>query len=82
MGEGAAPERILVLTHNGDAAKRMREAIEGSLETAYEELHVETFHSFCDGLLRERGEFAAVTAADRLTMLLESIDEIPLRHHE
>ena len=53
--------------------------------TAYEELSVTTFQAFCARLLREEAleagidPFAApVTAADRLAMLLERIDELPL----
>ena len=55
----------------------------------YEELSVTTFQAFCARLLREEAleagvdPFAApVTAADRLALLLERIDELPLALHD
>ena len=48
------------------------------MEPPYEELHVRTFHSFCERLLRDEAPeaglapgFAAVSRADRVALLLE-----------
>ena len=55
----------------------------------YEELSVTTFGGLCARLLRDEAleagidPFATpVAAADRLAMLLERIDDLPLRHHD
>ncbi len=83
-------EAILALTFSTEAADALRERIETRLgATAYGELSVTTFQGFCARLLREEAleagidPFAApVTAADRLAMLLERIDELPLASHD
>ena len=89
-GEGAGgPESLLVLCYSTAAADAMRARLEDRLPGAYEELAVTTFHGFCARLLRDEAleagldPFATpVGAADRLAMLLERIDELPLRHHD
>ena len=85
----APPESLLVLCYSTAAAVAMRERLEDRLEGAYEELPVTTFHGFCARLLRDEAleagldPFATpVSAADRLAMLLERIDDLPLRHHD
>jgi DNA helicase-2/ATP-dependent DNA helicase PcrA len=87
---GTPTEAILALTFSTAAADALREQIEARLgATAYEELSVTTFQALCARLLREEAleagidPFAApVTAADRLAMLLERIDELPLASHD
>ncbi|HEY6692372.1 MAG TPA: ATP-dependent DNA helicase [Solirubrobacteraceae bacterium] len=86
---GAPPESLLVLCYSTPAADAMRERLEDRLQEAYEELAVTTFHGFCARLLRDEAleagldPFATpVSAADRLAMLLERIDDLPLRHHD
>ena len=71
------------------AADAMRERLEDRLAGAYDELAVTTFHGFCARLLHDEAleagldPFATpVSASDRLAMLLERIDELPLRHHD
>src|SRR6201999_2153663 len=80
-------ESTLVLTV-GDA-DALRERIEDRLDAPYEELAVTTFGDLCARLLRDEAleagidPFATpVAAADRLAMLLERIDDLPLRHHD
>jgi DNA helicase-2/ATP-dependent DNA helicase PcrA len=84
-----APDSLLVLCLDAPAADAMRERLEDRLAGAYEELAVTTFQSFCARLLRDEAleagldPFAApVSAGDRLAMLLERMDELPLRHHD
>ena len=85
---GCSPESILVLTFSAPAADELRARLEAAIERPYEDLAVSTFHSFCARLLREEvaaagiDPFAApVTPADRLALLLERMDELPLRRH-
>ena len=88
-GNGAAPESLLVLCYSTAAADALRARLEDRLAGAYEELTVTTFHGFCARLLRDEAFEAGldpfvspVSAADRLAMLLERIDDLPLRHHD
>jgi DNA helicase-2/ATP-dependent DNA helicase PcrA len=83
------PESILVLTFSTAAADDLRERLEDRLSGGYEELAVTTFHAFCARLLHDEALEAGldpwvtpVTPADRLAMLLERIDDLPLRHHD
>src|SRR5215217_5708133 len=89
VDRGVPAERILALTFSAPAAAQMRERLEAVLEGPYEELHVETFRSFCLRLLQDEALEAGVdpflspvTAADRLALLLERIDDLSLREHE
>ena len=89
VSQGAPPESLLVLCYSTAAADALRERLEDRLPGAYEELAVTTFHGFCARLLRDEAFeagldpfVAPVSAADRLAMLLERIDELPLRHHD
>jgi DNA helicase-2/ATP-dependent DNA helicase PcrA len=87
--EGTRPEAILVLAYSGPAADHLRARLEAVVEAPYEELWVLTFHSWCARLLRDEALAAgldpfaaAVTPADRLALLLERMDELPLRRHD
>ncbi len=89
VADGAAPEDVLLLTHTAAAADELRGRVEAAIGRPHEELSVTTFQGLCARLLRdEAGEagvdpFATpVTAADRLAMLLERIDELPLAQHD
>ena len=86
---GAAPEQVLALTATEAAADAMRAEVEGLLERAFEELAVYTVHGFCARLLHDEALEAGlepfvspVTAADRLAMLLDRVDELTLRVHD
>src|SRR4051794_33241058 len=86
---GLTPESILALTVSEAGATALRERLEGSLEGGFEELAVTTVHGFCARLLHDEAleagldPFAApVTPADRVAMLLERIDELPLASHD
>ena len=88
-GTGAPPESLLVLCHSTAAADTMRARLEDRLDAGYEELAVTTFHGFCARLLHDEAleagldPFATpVGVADRLALLLEHINELPLRHHD
>jgi DNA helicase II / ATP-dependent DNA helicase PcrA len=82
----AEPEAILVLTRD---AEGLRPRIEARLERGFEELHVTTVPGFCSRLLHDEtieaglGPFVATaSAADRLAMLLDRVDELSVRLHD
>ena len=86
VAEGRRP---LVLTRSVAAATRIRTRAEESIETAYEELIVHTHPVAAARLLREHATeaelnpfFESLSPAERLAMLLDRIDELPLRRHE
>src|SRR4051812_13961074 len=88
LAAAGPPESVLALTFEG-GADALRERIEDRLAAPYEELSVTTFQGLCARLLRDEAleagidPFATpVAAADRLAMLLERIDDLPLRHHD
>src|SRR5918997_3150019 len=77
VDQGLPAERILALTFSAPAAADLRERLEAILEGPYEELHVETFRSFCLRLLQDEALEAGVdpflapmTPPDRLPLLL------------
>ena len=82
-------DRVLALALTEPAAIEMRERIEGLIEPPYEELHVGTFRSFCSRLLRDEAlaagldpDFAPMSPADRVALLLDHIGDLRLRHHD
>jgi DNA helicase II / ATP-dependent DNA helicase PcrA len=82
-------ERALVLTSSIAAARRIRVRAEATIESAYEELVVHTHPVAAARLLREHATeaeidpfFESLSPAERLAMLLDRIDELPLRRHE
>jgi DNA helicase II / ATP-dependent DNA helicase PcrA len=87
--EGTGPEQVLVLAASQAAAHRLRERAELLLEQPYEELWIGTWEANCERLLRDHAAeagldpfFETLGQAERLAMLLERLDELPLRHHE
>ena len=87
--EGVPAHSILALAFSPRAAESMLTAIEELVEPPYEELHVRTFHSFCEQLLRDEAPeaglapgFAVVSRADRVALMLDSLGELSLRRHE
>src|SRR4051812_25849814 len=87
--EGAAAASVLVLSPTPAGAADLRQRIETVIETPYDELSVYGAQELCERLLRDEALeagldplFAPVKAADRLALLLERIDDLPLRRHE
>jgi DNA helicase-2/ATP-dependent DNA helicase PcrA len=88
-GRGERPERILVLTRSRAARARLCERADHLLPLPREELWIHTYQEAAERLLRDHATeagldpfFATVTAADRLAILLDRLDELPLRRHE
>jgi DNA helicase-2/ATP-dependent DNA helicase PcrA len=82
-------ERALVLTRSGATARRIRRRAEETIDAAFEELVVHTHPAAAARLLREHATEAEIdpfleslSAPERLAMLLERVDELPLRRHE
>jgi len=88
--QGAAPETIVVLALSAPAADELRVCIEVALgDRPFEELAVTTASSFALRLLRDEALEAGLAAfvlpatpADRLALLLERVDELPLTRHD
>jgi DNA helicase-2/ATP-dependent DNA helicase PcrA len=88
-GEGVRPERVLVVASTRATAARLRSRAEVLLEGAYEEFWIGTWEAIGERLLREHSEaagldpfFDVLGPAERLAMLLDRLEELPLRRHE
>jgi DNA helicase-2/ATP-dependent DNA helicase PcrA len=89
VAEGAAPERLLLLASTRPAARRLRARVEGLLGGSHGELWIGTWETVGERLLRERSDaagldpfFDVLGPAERLAMLLDRLDDLPLRRHE
>jgi len=87
--DGLAPARILVLAPTAAGADGLRRALEDRLEGGYEELCVFAPHELAAKLLRDEPLESGLdpwtvpaTAADRVAMLLERVDELTVRRHD
>jgi DNA helicase II / ATP-dependent DNA helicase PcrA len=87
--KGVPAERVLVLASNRAAAQSLRERIESLLPSPRGELWVGTWEEIGERLLRRHSDaagldpfFDVVGQAERLAMLLDRLDDLPLRHHE
>ena len=86
---GTPPDAVVALTSTAACADDLRRRLERRLTGAYEELAVHTVGSLCVRLLHDQALDAGlepfvvpVTAADRLAMLLERVDELTLHEHD
>jgi DNA helicase II / ATP-dependent DNA helicase PcrA len=86
---GNRPERVLVITRSRVARARLRRRADELLPLPREEPWIHTYQDAAERLLREHATdagldpfFTTVGAADRLAMLLDRLDELPLRRHE
>src|SRR3954447_17180194 len=86
VGEGGRP---LVLSRSAAAANRIGQRAEETIDVPYEELVVHTHPVAAARILREHATeagldpfFESLSPAERLAMLLDRIDELPLRRHE
>jgi DNA helicase-2/ATP-dependent DNA helicase PcrA len=88
-GEGVDPARVLVLATSQAATQGLRRRVEALLDPPYEELWIGTWETLGERLLREHATsagldpfFDVLGRAERLAMLLDRIDELPLRSQE
>jgi DNA helicase II / ATP-dependent DNA helicase PcrA len=87
--QGTGPEQVLVLASSNATARWLHDRAELLLDRPFEELWIGTWETTCERLLRDHAAeagldpfFETVGPAERLAMLLDRIDELPLRHHE
>jgi DNA helicase-2/ATP-dependent DNA helicase PcrA len=87
--EGTAPEQILVLASNRPTAQRLQRRVEVLLADSYEELWIGTWDGLGERLLREHSTaagldpfFDVLGPAERLAILLDRLDDLPLRNQE
>jgi DNA helicase-2/ATP-dependent DNA helicase PcrA len=83
------PEQVLVVGSTRATARRLRERAEALLEGSFEELWIGSWDTIGERLLREHAEaagldpfFDVLGPAERLAMLLDRLDRLPLRRHE
>jgi superfamily I DNA/RNA helicase/RecB family exonuclease len=87
--DGTGPARVLVLASSRAGTRRLRRLGEALLEPPYEELWIGSWETLAERLLREHSTaagldpfFDVLGPAERLAMLLDRLDELPLRSHE
>ncbi len=87
--QGTGPEQVLLIASGRAAAARLRERAEALLEGPYEELWIGTWEAIGERLLGDYSAqagldpfFDVLGPAERLAMLLDRLEELPLRHHE
>jgi DNA helicase-2/ATP-dependent DNA helicase PcrA len=86
---GTAPDRTLVFGARRSTARRLRDHCEALLDVPYDELWVGSWDELGERLLREHSEaagldpfFDVLGRAERLAVLLDRFDSLPLRRHE
>ncbi|HEX8122312.1 MAG TPA: ATP-dependent DNA helicase [Solirubrobacteraceae bacterium] len=86
---GVAPEEILLVAGSPAPAAGLRESVEDALDEPFGELSVHTVPDLAARLLREEPAavgldpfFVPVTAADRLALLLDRVDQLTLKRHD
>jgi len=86
---GVAPERILLLTASRANAGRLRQRVEAQLTRPYEELWIGTWGELGERLLRDYSTaagldpfFDVLGPAERLAVLVDRLEDLPLRNHE
>jgi DNA helicase-2/ATP-dependent DNA helicase PcrA len=89
VAAGTAPERILVIGSTRATARRLRERSEALLDGPFEELWIGSWETLGERLLRDHSEaagldpfFDVLGPAERLAILLDRLDQLPLRRHE
>ena len=89
VAAGSRPESVLMIASRQATAARLRERCEALLTGSYEELWIGSWDAIGERLLREYSEeagldpfFDVLSRAERLAMLLDRLDQLPLRRHE
>jgi DNA helicase-2/ATP-dependent DNA helicase PcrA len=89
VAAGARPESVLMIASRQATAGRLRDRCEALLTGPYEELWIGSWDAIGERLLREYSEeagldpfFDVLSRAERLALLLDRLDRLPLRRHE
>lgn len=87
--EAGGPQHVLTLTVTSATAARLTERAEQLIAPPYDEFWIGTWSVLCERLLREQATaagldpfFEILGPAERLAMLLDRIERLPLRLHE
>ncbi|MGE5407819.1 MAG: PD-(D/E)XK nuclease family protein, partial [Syntrophothermus sp.] len=87
--DGIGPERVLVIGSTRATARRLRERSEALIARPFEELWIGSWATIGERLLRDYSEaagldpfFDVLGRAERLAMLLDRFEQLPLRRHE
>jgi DNA helicase-2/ATP-dependent DNA helicase PcrA len=88
-GSGVEPDRILVLASHRATARHLRARVEELLDGSGTELWIGTWDELGERLLRDYSTpagldpfFDVLGPAERLAILLDRIDDLPLRNHD
>jgi DNA helicase II / ATP-dependent DNA helicase PcrA len=80
-----APEHIVALTFTERAAREMHERVDVLESNPYADLHISTFHAFCQKLLEQYGldiglfdRFSVLSRTDAWLLMRQHIDDLPL----
>jgi DNA helicase-2/ATP-dependent DNA helicase PcrA len=89
VGEGTASDAIAVITQSAANQAHLRDRLAELLSASSEEISVDTWPAFAERILRDYALeagldpfFELATPADRLALLLDRLDDLPLRRHE
>ncbi|MBA2523882.1 MAG: UvrD-helicase domain-containing protein, partial [Solirubrobacterales bacterium] len=89
VSAGVAVDQIMVLTQSAANQAHLRERVAELLSGSYEEVSIETWPGFAERMLRDYALeagldpfFETASPADRLALLLDHLDDLPLRRHE
>jgi DNA helicase II / ATP-dependent DNA helicase PcrA len=89
IGSGVEPDRVLVLASHRATARNLRDRVEELLGGSGTELWVGTWDEIGERLLRDYAIaagldpfFDVLGPAERLAILLDRIDDLPLRNHD
>jgi DNA helicase II / ATP-dependent DNA helicase PcrA len=89
VSAGTAPEAVLLLTSSRSTAQRLHERADQLLDRPLEDLWIGTWEQLCERMLREHSTaahldpfFSVLGPAERLALLLDRIDQLPLRGQE
>jgi DNA helicase-2/ATP-dependent DNA helicase PcrA len=89
VSTGTPPERVLMISSSRTTAARLRARCEALLSGSFEELWIGSWDAIGERLLREYSEeagldpfFDVLGRAERLAILLDRLDRLPLRRHE
>ncbi|MCX6782169.1 MAG: ATP-dependent DNA helicase [Candidatus Magasanikbacteria bacterium] len=84
----AKPDEILALTFNEKAAAEMQDRVDEMMEFGYLDMHISTFHAFCQRLLEQYGldiglpnRFRVLTQTDAWLLIRKHLDKFNLDYY-
>ncbi len=84
----AKPDEILALTFNEKAAAEMQDRVDEIMDVGYLDMHISTFHAFCQRLLEQYGlniglpnHFKLLTQTDAWLLIRKHLDKFNLDYY-